>query len=498
VSDSLVVEGARLTARPVGVCRAPTTGDRRMRHDADMPMPRHPSLADAAATPYWLDSPDRPAPRAPLDGDDAADLCVVGGGYGGLWAAIRAKERDPGRDVVLLEGNRIGWAASGRNGGFCAASITHGQANGAQRWPDEIGVLERLGRENLDAIEETLARYAIACDFHRPGAITVATEPHQVDWLHEIVADNPDARFLDGAAMRAEVSSPTFLAGAVEPDDTALVDPARLAWGLAAAAESLGVRLHEATHVSGLSTSGAGLEVRTDSGHAVRAGRVALGTNAFPSLVRRVRMHTVPVYDYALMTEPLSAQQLDAIGWRGRQGLDDMTNQFHYFRMTHDHRILWGGYDAVYHFGRHVRPSYDQRPETFDLLARQFFTTFPQLDGLRFSHRWGGAIDTCTRFCAFFGTAYAGRAAYALGFTGLGVGATRFGADVMLDLLDGVDSERTRLQMVRTKPLPFPPEPFAWTGIQLTRRSLAAADRHQGRRNLWLRTLDRLGLGFDS
>jgi glycine/D-amino acid oxidase-like deaminating enzyme len=230
----------------------------------------------------------------------------------------------------------------------------------------------------------------------------------------------------------------------------------------------------------------------------VRAARVALGTNAFPSLVRRLRLHTVPVYDYALMTEPLTPQQLDAIGWRGRQGMDDMTNQFHYFRMTSDDRILWGGYDAIYHFGRHVRPSYDQRPETFDLLVRQFFTTFPQLEGLRFSHRWGGAIDTCTRFCAFFGTAYAGRAAYALGYTGLGVGATRFGADVMLDLLDGVDSERTRLEMVRTKPLPFPPEPFAWTGIELTRRSLASADRHQGRRNAWLRTLDRLGLGFDS
>jgi glycine/D-amino acid oxidase-like deaminating enzyme len=463
-----------------------------------MPGDLHASLVDASATPYWLDGPDRPARRPALDADDSADLCVVGGGYSGLWTAILAKERDPSRDVVLLEGNRIGWAASGRNGGFCAASVTHGHANGAERWPDEIDTLDRFGHENLAELESSLTRYGIDCDFERPGAITVATEPHQVAWLHELVEENPDAVFLDQEAMQAEVSSPTFVAGAFEPHDVALVDPARLAWGLAAAAERLGVRVHEGTHVAGLSSSGAGLVVRTEAGRAVRAGRVALGTNAFPSLVRRVRMHTVPVYDYALMTEPLSPPQHEAIGWRGRQGLDDMTNQFHYFRMTRDNRILWGGYDAVYHFGRHVRPSYDQRPETFDMLARQFFTTFPQLEGLRFSHRWGGAIDTCTRFCAFFGTAYAGRAAYALGYTGLGVGATRFGADVMLDLLDGVDSERTRLEMVRRKPLPFPPEPFAWSGIELTRRSLAAADRRQGRRNLWLRTLDRFGLGFDS
>jgi glycine/D-amino acid oxidase-like deaminating enzyme len=463
-----------------------------------MPVSLHRSLADAEQTPYWLDHPERPAPRPALDADTTADLCVVGGGYSGPWTAVLAKERDPGRDVVLLEGNRVGWAASGRNGGFCAASITHGRANGADRWPGEIDTLDRLGRENLDAIEQTLTRYGIECDFIRSGSITVATEQHQLDWLRELTEDVPDATYLDTEAMRAQVASPTFLAGVFEPHDNALVDPARLAWGLAAAAESLGVRIHEDTHVSGLSSPGAGLDVRTDSGYAVRAGRVALGTNAFPSLVRRVRMHTVPVYDYALMTEPLSPEQRDAIGWRDRQGLDDMTNQFHYFRMTDDGRILWGGYDAIYHFGRHVRPRYDQRPETFDLLARQFFATFPQLDGLRFSHRWGGAIDTCTRFCAFYGTAYAGRAAYALGFTGLGVGATRFGADVMLDLLEGVDSERTHLEMVRTKPLPFPPEPFAWTGIQLTRRALAAADRRQGRRNLWLRALDKAGLGFDS
>jgi glycine/D-amino acid oxidase-like deaminating enzyme len=458
----------------------------------------HPALRDATPAPYWLDRPDRPTPRAPIEAHAATDLCVVGGGYSGLWTAILAKERDPARDVVLLEGSRVGWAASGRNGGFCSASLTHGHANGAERFPDEIDRLETLGRENLDEIESTLTRYGIDCDFVRPGTTTVATEPHQVAWLHEMAAASPEARFLDRDAMRADVASPTYLAGVHEPHHTALVDPARLAWGLAAAAVSLGVRIHEHTPVSRLTRNGAGLDVRTAAGPVVTARHVALGTNAFPSPVRRLRLYTVPVYDYALMTEPLTVEQMDSVGWAGRQGMDDMTNQFHYYRLTSDHRILWGGYDAVYHFGRHVRPSYDQRPATFEMLARQFFETFPQLEGLRFSHRWGGALDTCTRFCAFFGTAYGGRAAYALGYTGLGVGATRFGAEVMLDLLDGADTERTRLELVRSRPLPFPPEPFAWAGIELTRRSLAAADRNQGRRNLWLRSLDRVGLGFDS
>ena len=228
------------------------------------------------------------------------------------------------------------------------------------------------------------------------------------------------------------------------------------------------------------------------------ARHLALGTNAFPSLARRIRWHTVPVYDYVLVTEPLTAQQLRAVGWRNRQGLADLGNQFHYYRLTADNRILWGGYDAIYYFGRQIRPSYDQRAATFQRLASHFFATFPQLEGIRFSHRWGGAIDTCTRFCAFYGTAFGGRAAYAAGYTGLGVGATRFGANVMLDLLAGEPTERTELTMARCKPLPFPPEPLAYLGIQLTRWSLDRADHNHGKRNAWLRTLDRLGVGFDS
>ena len=125
-------------------------------------------------------------------------------------------------------------------------------------------------------------------------------------------------------------------------------------------------------------------------------------------------------------------------------------------------------------------------------------TTFPQLEGIRVTHQWAGAIDTCTRFCAFWATSHRGRVAHTAGFTGLGVGATRFAADVLLDLLDGVATERTRLEMVRRKPLPFPPEPLASVGINLTRWSLDRADHRAGHRNLWLRTLDRFGLGFDS
>ncbi|WP_392962257.1 NAD(P)/FAD-dependent oxidoreductase [Streptomyces sp. LN245] len=461
------------------------------------------SLSDAQPVPYWLDDPGRPRPEPALTGAETCDLLVVGGGYSGLWTALIAKERDPGRDVVLVEGREVGWAASGRNGGFCAASLTHGLSNGLTRWPDEIGKLEELGARNLDAIEAAVARYSLDCDFERSGEIDVATEPHQAAelraWHQELerrgLADGIE--FLDTAAVREQVDSPTFLAGLHDRRGVALLHPAKLAWGLKRACVELGVRVYEHTPALALKPSGAGMAIRTPYG-SVRARRVALGTNIFPNLVRRVRPYTVPVYDYALMTEPLTPDQLASIGWKNRQGLGDSANQFHYFRLSADNRILWGGYDAIYPYGGRVRAEYDDRPETYATLAEHFFTCFPQLEGVRFSHAWGGAIDTCSRFSAFFGSAHQGKVAYAAGYTGLGVGATRFGAEVMLDLLEGERTERTELEMVRRKPLPFPPEPFAWTGIALTKWSLARADTHGGRRNLWLKAMDKLGLGFDS
>ncbi|WP_326999966.1 FAD-binding oxidoreductase [Dactylosporangium sp. NBC_01737] len=460
----------------------------------------HPALRDAESTPFWLDR-DRPDPHPPLRGAASADLAVVGGGFSGLWTALLAKERDPGLDVVVLEGRRIGWAATGRNGGFCAGSLTHGLANGVERFPDEIGTLERLGRENLDGIEETLRRYKIDCGFERTGELSVATAPWQVEGLREGLATSERlgrrVEFLDRDAIRAEVRAATYEAGVWDRDGTAMLDPARLAWGLADACASLGVRFHEGTRVTGIEKAGGGLRLRTPDG-TVTAAKVALGTGAFRSPLRRVRPFIVPVYDYALMTEPLTQQQRASIGWARRQGIGDAANQFHYYRLTDDDRILWGGYDAVYYNGGAIRPAYDQRPSTSDKLAAHFFATFPQLDGLRFTHAWGGVVDTCSRFCAFFGTGHGGRLAYAAGFTGLGVGATRFGAQVMLDLLGGEPTPLTRLRMVRSRPVPFPPEPVRSGVIQLTRWSIARADRHEGRRNAWLRTLDRLGLGFDS
>ena len=459
------------------------------------------SLRDAEPVCWWLDDVDAPDPRPPLTGEARTDLAVVGGGYSGLWTALLAKQEDPGREVVLLEGKTLGWAASGRNGGFCSASLTHGQANGMEWYPEDMPRLERLGRDNLAGIVKTIEDFRIDCKLEKTGELRVATETYQMGDLsadYERMLDfGDDAALLDTAATREQVNSPTYLGAVWGKDKTVLVDPARLVWGLADACESLGVRIHENTHVDWLERDGDQMLLHTPSGN-LRADRVALGTNAFTPLLKRVRPYVIPVYDYAMATEPLTDVQLATIGWQNRQGVGDAGNLFHYYRLTDDNCILWGGYDAIYHYGGKISPSLDQRPETHQRLADHFFATFPQLEGLRFTHTWGGVIDTCSRFFPFFGTGFGGRVAYAIGYTGLGVGSTRFGAQVMLDLLSGERTDLTSLHTIRAKPVPFPPEPMRSAVVNLTRWSVARADARAGHRNLWLRSLDRFGLGFDS
>lgn len=447
------------------------------------------ALRDCPRRVFWIDALPPRASFAPLTRSRSADLTVVGGGFLGLWTAVLAKRRDPGRRVVLLEAESLGWAASGRNGGFCEPSLTHGDSNGRTRWPDEHATLERLGAQNLAELVADVRRWEIDCGLEQTGMTQVAVEPHQVPWLRS-------GDFLDREAVRKEINSPIFLAGRTD-HDTVLLDPARLVVGLARVAAESGVEIHEHSGVVSVDRDGGDVVVSTARAE-VRSPHAVLATNAAPSLVRQARRLVIPVYDYVLVTEPLSRDQMAAIGWQNRQGFTDLANQFHYSRLTSDNRILYGGYDAIYHPGGQTRPAHEERASSYRRLAAHFLTTFPQLEGVRFTHRWAGVIDACTRFAAFHGLSTDARVAWSAGFTGLGVAATRFAANVMLDRLAGTATERTEIAMVRDRPTRFPPEPILSIGVGMTKWSLDRADHNQGKRNVLLRTLDRFGLGFDS
>ncbi|MGZ9235161.1 MAG: NAD(P)/FAD-dependent oxidoreductase, partial [Anaerolineales bacterium] len=274
------------------------------------------SIADASPIPFWLDDPNRPSAEPELTKNSSTDLLVIGAGFTGLWTALLAREENPGRDVTILEAGEVATGASGRNGGFMDASITHGLQNGLARWPEELPILLALGVTNLDEIESTIKRLGIDCDYLRSGDVGMASESYQVEDMKvemEISARyNIRSKFYDREQVQEIVKSPMFIAGLNYPDHAALVNPAQLAWGLRQACLDLGVRLYEHSGVLKLIEENNHVIAYTPHGR-VRASRVALGTNAFPPLLKGLKHYIVPVYDYALMTEPLTPAQRESI-----------------------------------------------------------------------------------------------------------------------------------------------------------------------------------------
>ncbi|MES3708687.1 FAD-dependent oxidoreductase [Pseudomonas putida] len=457
------------------------------------------SLKNAIPHSYWLDAEETTADFSRQVGEIRCNLAVVGGGFTGLWTALLARQRYPDRRIVLLEGKHCGNAASGRNGGFCAPSISHGVSNALKRWPKEAETLIRLGRNNLDELHQDLQRFGINAEFERQGKLNVATTSWQVDGLRSLQAKYQrfgiECRFFEGVDLNDYLNSPAYTAGLFEPN-YALLNPASLVRELRRVCLEQDVEIYEHTPVNGLVEDGDSIKLETAYG-VVQADHVALCTNIFTSLLPTLTSRVIPIYDFALTTEPLSVEQLRSIGWEGRYGIADSGNQFHYWRKTRDNRILWGGYDAVYPFASKLDESLTQRPETFVRLAEQFHQTFPQLGRVSFSHAWGGIIDSSARTTMFTGAASEGRIAYALGFTGQGVSASRFAANTMLDILAGEQTERTALKMLSRAPVLFPPEPLRYCAVGLAQRGLEEEDR-TGKRNLLLRTMDAFGVGFDS
>lgn len=457
------------------------------------------SLKHAIPQPYWLEVAAPAAEFSRQVGESRCDLAIVGGGFTGLWTALLARQRYPDRRIVLLEAQRCGGAASGRNGGFCAPSISHGVSNALKRWPQEAETLIRLGQRNLDELQHDLERFGLDAEFERQGKLNVATTPWQIEGLRALQQKYQrfgiDCRYLEGNDLKGYLDSPSYSAGLFE-SNYALLNPARLVQELRRTCLEQGIELYEHSPVTQLVEHSDGVHLETAYG-VVQADRLALATNIFTSLLPSLKSRVIPIYDYALTTEPLSDAQLKSIGWEGRYGIADSGNQFHYWRKTADNRILWGGYDAVYPFASKLDEGLTQRPETFVRLAEQFQQSFPQLADVRFSHAWGGIIDSSARTTMFTGTASNGRIAYALGFTGQGVSASRFAANTLLDLLAGEKTERTALKMLSRTPVMFPPEPLRFTAVSLAQRGLVQEDL-TGRRNLLLRTMDAFGVGFDS
>jgi glycine/D-amino acid oxidase-like deaminating enzyme len=470
-----------------------------------MSTPQHiEALKDAKACPVWHAPAIMPEVLPALNRNETCELLIVGGGFTGLWAAVQVKERCPETDIILIEQTFVGDGASGRNGGMLNASLAHGESNAEHRFKGESERLDELSAQNIKELLETLERYGIDAHYEKTGSMEVALDPRSAEAMEseykEEKASGEDVVWYDQDAVREQVNSPLYLSGLWHRGgQDGIVDPARLCWGLKdVLLKRFGVRIFENTRFLRVEPDGTtGMKAFCEKGD-IRCKKVLMATNAFTSSIAKIRRSVIPVWDYQIATEPLNEEQLESIRWgNSRQALDTYRKMFHYFRMTQDNRITFGGGGTVrYYFNRGIDQKLTDVPKIYEKLAKEFFEMFPQLSGVKFSNKWGGIIATSTRFCMVPGVAYDGRLAWSVGYTGAGVAASRFGARIGIEMLGYQPSDILEMDFVTQKTLPWAPEPFRFFGVRFTQRALIKADKNGGKRGLWLRFLDKLGLGF--
>ena len=443
---------------------------------------------------YWLEHRDyEPGPR--LDGDEQADVVIVGGGYTGLWSAICLKDADPSIDVVVLEQKVVGYGASGRNGGFAMTMV----GRNIHQLDKMVGAEQARAtylamHQAIDEIEQFAGTEGIDADIWHSGNVTVSSGPEQDSRIMQDVeaAQRLGLPFelLDRDQVRKYVNSDTFRIGHFEAQSL-ILDPAALARGLAASARARGVKIFEFTPVDEIETiGGLRVEARTPFG-TVHADRAVIATNAYAHSIPELRRFIFTIYAYINLTEPLTPQQWERVGWETRCGVEDKRIMVHFSRPTADGRILWGGRDAPFMAGgpnqRHDR---DQR--LFDRLEETFRWTFPQLGDVKMDRGWAGPVCGTVDCIASVNWMKGERILYALGYAGHGVGPSRLVGKIVRDMLLGDGTELTALPFAAKKPVPMPPGRILRRAmLDTAHRVLIGVDEHPERAE---RGLGRLAL----
>jgi glycine/D-amino acid oxidase-like deaminating enzyme len=439
----------------------------------------------------WWDAIAGPLPARPaLSGDLAADVCIVGAGFTGLWTARALAQADPTLRIVVVDKEVVGFGASGRNGGWCSALFSTSDAALARLYGlDAMRRMRRAMQSTVDAVGEAAHDEGIECHFAKGGTVDAARTPAQrsraladIEEARALGFGEDDLRWLEAGDATALVGMSGIL-GATFTPHCAAIQPAFLARGLGEAVERRGVTIYEQTEVIDIIPGGAGRSpvVRTTAG-AITAEVVVRAVEAWTSTLPGEKRTLVPVYSLMVATEPLGQAFGERAGHGARATFTDYRHMIIYGQRTADGRIAFGGRGAPYHFGSNVRPSFDETPVVHQLLRQTLVDLFPALDESQFTHAWGGPLGIPRDWHSSVGFDRDRGLAWAGGYVGDGVATTNLAGRTLADLITGSDSDLTHLPWVNHRSRPWEPEPLRWLGVNAGLWTMKLADRTEDRK----------------
>lgn len=425
---------------------------------------------------FWQEDIGAGVTRQPLTENIRADVCIIGAGFTGLSTAIHLKEKRPDLNVTVLEADFVGYGASGRNAGFSMrlfgvtmelTMLLHGKKKTKEADAYLVDAVEYL--------EEMIKRYDIDCNYERNGMMTVATNRKELKQLYKEIKAASELgleglTLLDGERTKQIVHSPTYLNARFD-EYAALLHPAKLVNGLAETAESLGVTIYEQSKVIDVHENDR--IVLTEAG-SVQAEKIVFATNAYSSFYPALDKKQIPIYTYIVLTEPLTEAQLNELRWEPRVGIEDARNFLHYYRLTHDNRILLGGSEALYYYDSPLHENRNERMKA--LLIEDFFDIFPQLKGIKFTHHWGGPISATLDLIPSIGRIN-DDIWYSIGCMGHGVSFTNYNGLTLAELILGERSKRTEFFIINRREIPLPPEPLRYMTVSAIRNYLRYEDK---------------------
>ena len=437
-------------------------------------------LRDVGQLSLWWDQvvsddPEAAEPGLRLDGDTTADVTVVGGGLTGLWTAYYLTQADPSLDVVVVEAERPGFGASGRNGGWCSALFPRsGSSLARQHGPEAARSMRAAMRDTVTEVGRVAETEGIECDFHAGGTLVLARSEVQLARAQAQVAEDnlwgDQTVELSAEQARERAAAEGVLGGTWTPA-CARVQPLRLVRGLVRVLRQRGVRIVERTRVLQI-VPGA---VLTDRGR-IRTHWSVRATEAWTASIPGARRAIAPVYSLVVATAPLDDATWSAVGLDGSPTFTDSRHVIMYGQRTADGRIVFGGRGAPYHLRSRVLPAYDRDETVFARLRAELVEMFPVLSGVGFTHAWGGPVGIPRDWHASVGLDARTGQGWAGGYVGDGVSTTNLAGRTLADLITGTPSALVSLPWVGHRSRPWEPEPLRWAGITAGLKAAQWAD----------------------